>query len=121
MDSLPTELEPGTIVEFDDFSCISIGRNRLLVFESSWNIVCEGDILYFTARGGHDWAVSLTHNENQSHLDYWIHRDWNGHIKTRYWDDSDWLDWFGFDWPDEWDRELDERLYMYEQYDPDDY
>lgn len=118
MDSLPEKLEPGTIVEFDGFAALVVGDDLMLVFESEMNIIQEGAVIRFNARGSNDWVLSLTHDDGWSHMDFWIGRDWNGHVKTRYYDEyDDWHHWLA----EEWDDKLDSWLDAYETFDPDDY
>lgn len=105
-------LEPGTVIEFDTFTAVVIGEDRLLVFESSTDFVREGSVVRIRARGNNDWIVSLADDDRWEYVEYWIKRDWNGNVDARNFDE-----WDGYVWHDEWDDDLDESLRAYEEYD----
>lgn len=109
-------LEPGTLVEFDSFATLVVGENLLLVYESGSEYVREGSLMYFHTRGPNDWVITLCDDDTWSYAEYWINRDWNGRVRTRYFDEYDdfwerlWDDCSDYeDYPLEYDQIYDDN------------
>lgn len=99
---LPETLPPGTLLEFDGISCVVVGEDLLLVFESVSSFAKEGDLLRLIKRGSNDWGLRLGDVEDWfDNLHYWVKRDWNGRLKVADFDPYDWSrddDWDDYDW-----------------------
>ena len=107
-----SQLSPGTLVETEELVGLCVGDGMLAVLNS--DVFDEGSIIYLKERGSNDWVI--TREDGYMPWDtgrgWWISRDWNGKVKSREFDA------YGDDWDDydDWDRDLDEHLDRYQDY-----